>query len=85
MTDQDRDPCTDLVVAHALSLTVRGEVGPSATDELLHVADGDTERLERAFQRCLLCDVVDKDSVRRAARLIQRAIYFSTNPLVESA
>lgn len=86
MTADDRDPCTDLIVAHALSLTVRNEVGPSASEELLRAAEGDSDRLERAFQRCLLCDVLDKTTVRRAARLIQRALYLSrTRPLVGSS
>lgn len=83
--DDSRDPCTDLIVAHALSLAVRGETGPSATDELIEAADGDTDRLDTAFRRCLLCDVLDKGTVRTAARLIQRASYFSrSKPLVGS-
>ena len=86
MTADERDPCTDLIVAQALSLTIREEVGPAATEELLRAADGDNDRLERAFQRCLLCDVLDKTTVRRAARLIQRALYLSrTKPLVGSS
>lgn len=86
MTADDRDPCTDLIVAHALSLTVRDEVGPAAAEELLREADGDSDQLERAFQRCLLCKVLDRTTVRRAARLIQRALYVSrSGPLVGSS
>lgn len=85
MTEDDRDPCTDLIVAHALSLTVRGQVGPDVTEDLLRAADGDPDRLVQAFHRCLLCEALDKTTVRRAARLIQRTIYFSrTRRLVAS-